>query len=525
MRSGSSSSLRDGGGSHVSQEERSLPLSFQHLSLTAGVRAAMHRDPDKIAYRHGSETRTYRQLVERVDRVTSVLLGLGLSGSHGAIVAKNSIAYMEVVLGASQAGVPLATVNPRLAPAEIAEICDDAQARILFVDEERAETVRDSRFASVERIVVLGAESESLLAGAKPFKAAPPVREWDTFTIPYTSGTTGRPKGVLVPHRSRILTLFGMAVEYGCYAPDDRFLAIAPMCHGAGMIFSLAPVFFGGYAEIMDRFEPEAVMTSLAQEGITGFFGVPTHFHALMSLPREFLEAHRSATLKAVISNAAPLPQTMKERLVDYFGPGLLHETYGSTEAGIVSNLRPPDQLRKQRCVGQPFPCTLVELRRADGSVCNPDEVGELFSTSPYLFNGYWNKPRETQEAFQGGWVTVGDLARRDVEGHLYIVDRKKDMVISGGVNIYPREVEEVILQHPDVSDVAVIGIPDDKWGEALKAFVVRRPGTSIGDADLAQFCEARISRMKVPKAVEFLDQIPRNASGKVLKTALRVRG
>ncbi len=485
----------------------------------------MHRDPDKLAYRHGAQVRSYRQLMDRADRLTSTLQGLGLGGAHGAIVAKNSIAYMEVVLGASQAGVPLATVNPRLAPAEIVAICDDAQARILFVDEERAETVRDSRFASVERIVVLGPEYEALLAGAQPCRAPPAVREWDTFTIPYTSGTTGRPKGVLVPHRSRILTLFGMAVEYGCYAPDDRFLAIAPMCHGAGMIFSLAPVFFGGYAEIMDRFEPEAVMASLAKEGITGFFGVPTHFHALMSLPGEFLEAHRSGTLKAVISNAAPLPQTMKERLVDYFGPGLLHETYGSTEAGIVSNLRPPDQLRKQQCVGQPFPCTLVELRRPDGGTCQPDEVGELFSTSPYLFNGYWNKPVETAEAFQGGWVTVGDLARRDSEGHLYIVDRKKDMVISGGVNIYPREVEEVILQHPDVSDVAVIGIPDEKWGEALKAFIVRRAGASVDEAGLTRFCETRISRMKVPKALEFLEQIPRNASGKVLKTALRERG
>jgi len=508
----------------VSQELPSLPLSFQHLSLAAGVRAAMHRDPDKVAYRHGAQTRTYRALMDRVDRVTSALLGLGLGGGHGAIVAKNSIAYMEVVLGASQAGVPLATVNPRLAPAEIVAICDDAQARVLFVDEERAETVRDSRFTSVERVVVLGAEYESLVADANSCGSPPPVREWDTFTIPYTSGTTGRPKGVLVPHRSRILTLFGMAVEYGCYAPDDRFLAIAPMCHGAGMIFSLAPVFFGGYAEIMDRFEPEAVMASLAGERITGFFGVPTHFHALMSLPKDFLEAHRSRTLKAVISNAAPLPQTMKERLVEYFGPGLLHETYGSTEAGIVSNLRPPDQLRKQQCVGQPFPCTLVELRRPDGSICEPDEVGELFSTSPYLFNGYWNKPEETAEAFRAGWVTVGDLARRDSEGHLYIVDRKKDMVISGGVNIYPREVEEVILQHPGVSDVAVIGIADDKWGEALKAFVVCRPGASVDHGAIMQFCETRISRMKVPKAVEFLEQIPRNASGKVLKTALRER-
>jgi long-chain acyl-CoA synthetase len=328
-----------------------------------------------------------------------------------------------------------------------------------------------------------------------------------------------------VPHRSRILTLFGMAVEYGCYGPDDRFLAIAPMCHGAGMIFSLAPVFFGGYAEIMDRFEPEAVLAGLAGNGITGFFGVPTHFHALMSLPPATLAAGRSATLRTVISNAAALPQAMKETLVGYFGPGLLHETYGSTEAGIVTNLRPPDQLRKQQCVGQPFPCTDVEIRRPDGSTCAADEVGELFSRSPYLFNGYWERPAETAEAWHDGWVTVGDLARRDAEGYLYIVDRKKDMVISGGVNIYPREVEEVILQHPAVADVAVIGIPDDKWGESLKAFVVTRPGAELTVGALAEFLEARIARMKQPKVVEFLAAIPRNATGKVVKGELRARG
>jgi long-chain acyl-CoA synthetase len=358
-----------------------------------------------------------------------------------------------------------------------------------------------------------------------PSVAVPPVREWDDFTIPYTSGTTGRPKGVLVPHRSRILTLFGMAVEYGCYAPDDRFLAIAPMCHGAGMIFSLAPVFFGGYAEIIDKFEPEEVLARLGTQHMTGFFGVPTHFHALLAAGEAALSASRSPHLKAVISNAAALPQAMKERLVAHFGPGLLHETYGSTEAGIVSNLRPPDQLRKLQCVGQPFPCTEVELRRPDGTVCSPDEVGELFSRSPYLFNGYWGRPQETAESFRDGWVTVGDLARRDPEGYLYIVDRLKDMVISGGVNIYPREVEEVIFQHPAVQEAAVIGVPDEKWGEVLKAFVVRRPGSELVADALLAFLEPRIARMKMPKQVEFIDQIPRNANGKILKTVLRTRG
>ena len=350
------------------------------------------------------------------------------------------------------------------------------------------------------------------------------VQEWDNFTIPYTSGTTGKPKGVLVPHRSRILTLFGMAVEYGCYAPDDRFLAIAPMCHGAGMIFSLAPVFFGGYAEIMDKFVPELVLERLGSGEISGFFAVPTHFHALLSVAPGLLAASRTTALKAVISNAAALPQAMKERLVAHFGPGLLHETYGSTEAGIVSNLRPPDQLRKQQCVGQPFPCTEVELRRQDGSVCAADEVGELFSRSPYLFNGYWGRPEDTADAFRDGWVTVGDLARRDSEGYLYIVDRLKDMVISGGVNIYPREIEEVIVQCPGIAEAAVVGVPDEKWGEVLKAFVVRRSGAEVSAEDLLKFLEPRIARMKVPKAVEFIEQIPRNANGKVLKTALRTR-
>jgi len=503
------------------------PPTFQHLSLAGGIRAAMLRAPGKLAYRHGERTRSYRDLVDRIDRVTTGLAaGLGLQpGQHGAIVGKNSIEYMEIVLGASQAGVALATVNPRLSLPEVVAICDDAGSLVIFADAGMAAALRDAALASKPHIIAIGPEFEAWLAKAAPAAVAPPVREWDDFTIPYTSGTTGQPKGVLVPHRSRILTLFGMAVEYGCYAPDDRFLAIAPMCHGAGMIFSLAPVFFGGHAEIMDSFDPEEVLARLGSGQITGFFGVPTHFHALMSAGPAALAGSRNPALKTLISNAAALPQSMKERLVAHFGPGLLHETYGSTEAGIVANLRPPDQLRKQQCVGQPFPCTEVELRRQDGTLCAADEVGELFSRSPYLFNGYWGRPEATAEAFRDGWVTVGDLARRDAEGYLYIVDRLKDMVISGGVNIYPREVEEVIVAHPDVREAAVVGLPDEKWGEVLKAFVVLRPGSDLAGEGLLTFLESRISRMKMPKQVEFIAQIPRNANGKVLKTVLRARG
>jgi len=499
-----------------------LPFSFEHLSIAGGVRAAAGRDPAKLAYKHGDKTRSYGQLIDRVDRVTAALRGdLGLGkGDHGAIVASNSIEYMELVIGASQAGVALATVNPKLSPPEIKAICEDADARVLFADAGSAGMLADCPVDGVDRVIVIEKDYEDWIARANP-GSPPVVEEWGTFTIPYTSGTTGKPKGVLVPHRSRILSIFGMCSEYGCYSPDDRFLSIAPMCHGAGMLFSLAPVFLGGFVEVMDKFEPDQVMVKLNEEAMTGFFGVPTHFQVMFSLERSFLEANRPDSLKTIISNAAALPQAMKETLVDFFGPGLLHELYGSTEAGLVLNLRPADQLRKQACVGQPFPGTLISVRDDDGNECGADQVGELFSRSPYLFNGYWNRPEETAEAYRDGWVTVGDMVRRDAEGYYYIVDRKKDMVISGGVNIYPREVEEVLITHPDVRDVAVIGVPDDKWGETLKAYVVG----DLSDADaLIAYCDGRISGMKTPRQYEFIDAIPRNATGKVLKTELRKR-
>lgn len=288
------------------------------------------------------------------------------------------------------------------------------------------------------------------------------------------------------------------------------------------MVYGLAPVFFGGFVEILDRFDPEILLNTLKAENITAFFAVPTHFHGIFALEKSILEANRAPSLHTIISNAAPLAQSSKEQITDYFGSGMLHETYGSTEGGIVSNLRPPDQLRKQRCVGQPFPMTLVKIVDDNGNECAPGEVGELFSKSPFLFNGYWKRPEATEAAFRDDWVTVEDLAKRDEEGHIYIIDRKKDMVISGGINIYPREIEEVLFKHPAIADVAITGIPDDKWGELIKAFVVRQPGGELSEQDVIDFCKDKIADFKIPKSVDFLDVLPRNVGGKVLKRELR---
>jgi long-chain acyl-CoA synthetase len=466
---------------------------------------------------------TYGQLIERIDRLASVAPALGLRpGNHAALIAPNCPEIIEIVCGLSSAGITTALVNPRLTAHEIRYICDDSNARVVFASPGPAEIVRDVRPASVERVVTIGAEYEELLGRAQPRPPSGALEEWHAFAMHYTAGTTGQPKGVLLPHRSRALTFFAMASEYGCYGPDDRALAIAPLFHGAGFAFAVAPIFFGGYCEILPAFDPQAVLESLVELDVTNTFFVPTHFHAMFALGEAALARCRPRSLRTIICNAAPLPQATKERVVAHFGPGLLHETYGSTEAGIVSNLRPADQLRKQQCVGLPFPCTEIRLLDANAREPAPGEVGEVYSRSPYLFNGYWQRPEATTEALRDGWLTVGDMGRRDEEGYLYLVDRKKDVIISGGINIYPREIEECLATHPVVLESAVVGIADDYWGEAVKAFVVLRRDARASAEEIIDYCATRLARYKLPKQVQFIAALPRNAAGKVLKRELR---
>lgn len=501
-----------------------LPHSYESMTVAKGLRATMSRDPNKVAISHNTKSRTYRELSNRTDRLTAAAItNLKLrKGDNVAIVAKNCIEYVEVVCGLPDAGAAVATVNPRLTASEVEAICNDAQARVVFYDDASADAVSSSSFDTVEQKVHLGDEYEALIKGAEDPDEYPEINEWDPWTIPYTSGTTGKPKGVVLPQRSRLLAFYQMAQEFGCYGPEDRFLGTTPMNHGAGIAFPLAAIMSGGFAEILDRFDPEELLRKLKEGGFSGVFTVPTQHHAIFELSQTVLDKYRGAPLKGLISNASALPQHLKHKIVEYFGEGLLHETYGSTEAGFVSNLRPPFQLTKQQCVGTPFPHTFVRLTDDDFNDVGPDEPGELWVKSPSAFSGYWNRPEETAAAFRDNWITVGDVGKRDEDGFLYIVDRKKDMVITGGVNVYPREIEELLFNHPAISDVAVIGVPDDKWGERLKAFVVTTPGQSLDVESVSQFCEGKLSRYKIPKDVALIDALPRNANGKVLKTELR---
>ncbi len=502
------------------------PRTYRPITIAGGIRSSALRTPEKIALQEAERSLSYRHLVERINRVSNLVLhGLGVRpGDHAALMAPNCLEFVEITCGLAEAGVAAAMVNPRSTSDELAFICDDARARVLFVHASLAELARATAFETVERIVVIGPEYEQEIAASSTAPATVSLEEWDTFCIPYTAGTTGRPKGVLLPHRSRVLTFFAMGIEYGCYGPDGRALGVAPLYHGAGFAFSVAPIFFGGTCVIMPRFDPEEVLRQLAHQSITNVFLVPTHFHAIFGLGEETLGRYDTSGLETIISNAAPLPQATKEQIVAHFGEGRLFECYGSTEASIVSNLRPPDQLRKEQCVGQAFPCTTVRLLDLDGVDVAVGDVGELYSLSPFLFAGYWNRPEETEAAFRDGWFSAGDLGRFDEEGYLYLVDRKNDKIISGGVNIYPREIEEVLAAHPAVAEAAVFGIPDEHWGEAVRATVSLKPGASATEEELIEFCGTQVSAYKRPKHVDIVAQLPRNTAGKILRRELRER-
>jgi long-chain acyl-CoA synthetase len=498
--------------------------SARSLLISDGIRAAAGRTPGKMALRESGRSLTYAELVRRIARVANLVhAGLGLRhGERCAVLSANCLEYMEIVCGMAEAGVAAATIGPTASAPEIRFICEDSGARAIFVSAALEEAARAAIPATVEHVVVIGRDYEERLSRAAETSCGVEVSEHDIFSVPYTSGATGRPKGVQLAHRGRVLSAFAMASEHGCYGPDDRAVATTPMFHGAGFLMALTPIFFGGFAELLPRFDVEMLMGRIAEIGATSAYIVPTHFNALFALPEARRARWDMGCMKAAISGTAPLPQAMKERIVGYFGEGKLFERYGTTETSIATSLRPADQLRKIACVGLPFPATQAKVLGDDGQELGPEEVGELAISSPFLFSGYLNLPEATAKATHGDWFVTGDLARRDEEGYIYLVDRKNDMIISGGENVYPREVEEVLAAHPATAECGVTGAPHPYWGEAVTAFVVLRAGMNATAEEMLELCRQKLSRYKVPKELRFVQALPRNSMGKVLRRELR---
>lgn len=493
--------------------------------------AAAHRRPDKVAIRYEGREISYAELEHQAGRLAAALRAAHTLcvGDRIGVFMANRPEYYVAVLAVARAGLTVVPVPAGARLRELHHFVQDSGMRVMLADGGVVERLGDDLTALVnsgvsvhvwDRDFAALPSLAGLIEQAPGSYTEPGIDDSMPFFIGYTSGTTGRPKGAMVSHRARTTLMLMMGQEYGCYTADDVNLVTTPLYHGAGLTRGLAPLVFGGTVELLPRFDPERVAAALSSGQITGTFMVPTMFAAMFESARP-TRAWGEAPL-TILSNASALPEHLKEEILTAWPRARLFEIYGSTEAGTVTSLRPADIRAKQRCVGQPLACTEVQLRGPDGSPVPPGEVGTLWSRSPFVFNGYLGQPEATERVLVDGFVGAGDLARMDDEGFVYIVGRDDDVINSGGVNIYPREIEEVLGAHPLVREVAVIGLPDDYWGQIVHAVIVRSPGeeTDMEQALIAH-CRRDLASQKVPRSFEFRDRLPRTASGKVRKRDL----
>ena len=485
---------------------------------------------DREALVDGERRLTYRELNHRVNRLAGSLQALGLShGDRCAILAYNCLEYVEVIFATAKLGLILVPLNWRLSPAELAFNFSDSGSETLIFAAEFAQVVEQLKTqAAIKRMIVLGSKVTSeaevyddLLARQSDNEPTvdQPVGLDTAHIIMYTAGTTGRPKGAVLSQGASFWNAINLALDMN-FTPDDRNLSVLPMFHIGGIgLFTLPVLYTGGAVIIQRTFDPAETLRLLKEEKITLFFGVAAVF--LFLIQHSDFNAEAFANVRVVMSGGAPLPESLVRQ---YHQAGIvLQQGFGMSEAApSIATLSKDLALEKAGSIGRAL--FHVEARVVDGKMNDlpAGAKGELVIRGPNLMQGYWNRPDATKEAFEGGWFHTGDIARMDADGDLYIVDRKKDMFISGGENVYPAEVENAIFELPQVAETAVIGIEDEKWGEVGLAVVSLKPKEQLNAEDIMAFLKERLAKYKVPKQIIFVDQLPRNAAGKVLKNKLR---
>jgi acyl-CoA synthetase (AMP-forming)/AMP-acid ligase II len=486
--------------------------------------------PEKTAIISSEGSQSYAQLWARVCRLASSLAAIGIKpGDRVALLMQNSAKYLEMYQAAALMGVAVVPLNFRFVASEIEYVVNHAGAACLVYDASFSEIVDGLRstLSSVHgRYVVVGAPRadgvysyEDLIESGVERAPDVPADLDACYFQGYTSGTTGFPKGCVNPHRAFADCMRRMSTIYGI-TPDDREFVAAPLFHEAPALFALLQLFRGGTVIVTSDTTPSNIFGMIDRYKATWTFMVPTMWAAVMN--SEEVNTADLSSLRMIISGGSPLLTHIKEALLKRFPNAGLHEFYGGTEVGLISNLGPEDQRRKVRSVGRPVIGMFVELRDENGEVVPQGEVGEIHIGGATLIREYFNNPEATASARRGNFFTLGDMGRFDEEGYLYIVDRKKDMIISGGENIFPNDIEDVLHKHPAVNMVAVVGAPDPKWGEIVVAAVVLKPGRSATEAELIAHCKTELSNFKVPKKIDFRDQLPLSSFGKILRRDVR---
>jgi fatty-acyl-CoA synthase len=474
---------------------------------------------------------TYAHLNQRANRTANFLGGkYGVQkGDRVSILAHNSIAYVDLLFGLGKIGGILAPLNWRLTSRELTYIVNDCQPKMLIVGpefvsvlEEMRGSVKVEHIISLEGANVPNAESyEELLnqaVGSEPMR--PLIEADDAYCILYTSGTTGRPKGAVLPHRQILWNAINTVVSWGLSEKDVSPI-LTPLFHSGGLFVFLVPLFYAGGRIVMARsFDPDASLKLIVDEKCTVILGVPTLFQVWMNSP-QFAEIDFSH-VHFFISGGAPCPPSLIEAWSKAKGV-TMRQGYGLTEVGVnCFSMTDADALRKRGSVGKPIFHSAMRLVDTDGKDVRAGDTGELIIKGPHVCTGYWNNPSATAEALKDGWFHTGDMARQDDEGYFYIAGRFKDMIISGGENVYAAEVEAVFREHDCVQDAALIGQPDEKWGEVGLMIVACKPNLSASTEELLQFCQGRLAKYKIPKHVEFVDVLPYSPYGKVMKAELR---
>ena len=496
--------------------------------------------PDRLATRDSRRSLSWAEWHDRATRLAAGMRGLGLAkGDRVGVVAYNRIEWMEIYVAMARAGLVVVPLNFRLTGPEMAYILDHAEVAAVIAGSEFCavlDSIRSDIAVRADRYVALPDASVSAPAGWRAYEDFftltdgeanfEPVGERDICALMYTSGTTGRPKGAVRLHRGSTLIATATALEMG-FTRDDIGLLVMPLCHANSLYFGTTFIHLGATCIIDDRrsFNPEALLATLANEKVTFTSLVPTHYIMMLALPEAVKRRHDVSRVGKLMISSAPARRETKLAILEQFRNGKLYELYGSTEAGWVTLLRPDEQISKLGSVGREWAGSgAIRLLDDQRREVTDGEVGELFSRTAYVFDGYWKNPQKTAEAFDGEWCSVGDMARRDADGYIWLVDRKSNMIISGGENVYPSEVEGVLGAHAKVRDVAVIGVPHDKWGETVQAVVVLHDGQQADAQELRDWCRERLAGFKCPSAFHFMaDQdMPRTATGKILHRVLR---
>jgi len=494
------------------------------------LRATAIKFPDKTAFVFRDRRITYAAFDERVNRLANGFLAKGYKpGDHIAILAFNCIEYYEILYALAKAGMTAVPVNFRFVGPEISYIVNHGDARALIYEANFREAISGIRgeFEKVgaDDFIVFGGEGdpgdadyEKFLAASNPADPEIDMDETTIWYIGYTSGTTGRPKGAMRSHRSSVL----LASNVDLCCENDTVLLIMPIFHSNSIWFGSMGVYYGCTTVIYHSggFNPREILEIMEREKVTFSSLVPTMYTMILQVPDK--DKFDTTSIRRLLVSSAPLMTKTKEQILAFFKNSELFEGYGATETGIVTILRPEDQYSTVRSCGKPAPFVRIKILDHEGRECSPGEVGELYSISPSMFDGYYKQPEANAKAFRGQYAAVGDMASVDKEGFYYIVDRKNDMIISGGENIYPTEIDDILSKHPKIGQVAVIGVPDEKWGEAVKAVVMLKPGEQMTESEVIAYTKEHLAGYKCPKSVGFVDSLPLSPTGKILKRVLR---